>query len=210
MSVRRTVSVLALLVLAGCGGAKVGPSTDGAAEGAPVDPVMEQRLAVPQPKLPPPVDKPVRGHGAVFARYFIAGSLEYAMRSGFTVDFRREFTFNCERCRAVWKRIDHEYKQGHHIEMSPVFVDAIRVRRGPVTEDPGVYERNYWLVDVRYHVDELAVRDADGEIETATDLGFSDRMVVSYDKFDEQWYIQFWKSSASDPGAPILGKPASA
>ncbi len=209
MGQRRTLTALAVVaLLAGCAGTKAETSTHDSAKGDPVDPVMEQRLAVPQPKLPPPLERqPERQHGAAFARYFVAGSLEYALRSGFTVDFRREFNFDCERCRSVWKRINREYKQGHHVEMTPVFVDAIRVRRGPHTQDYGAYELTYWLVDIRYHVDKLSILDAQTETATATDLRFADRLLVV---FGGDWQIEEWISTSSDPNTPILGRPATA
>lgn len=205
MSLRRAVSALALLLVAGCGGAEADPSTDASGKGGDAaDSMMEQRIAIPQPKLPPRISHPTIEDGATFVRYFIGGSLRYAMRSGFTIDFRREFTFYCKRCRSVWMEINREYKQQHLIEMSPVVVDDIQVPRGPVTKRHGSYKFTYWLVDVRYHVDELSIRDDDGEIASATDLEFVDRLVVS---FDNEWEIQVWKSSVNDPGAPILGRP---
>jgi hypothetical protein len=212
MGVRRTVIALAILaLLAGCGGgAKARAGSEKPAEADPADALMEQRISVPQPKLPPPIDRPAREDGAVFARYFVAGSLEYALRSGFTIDFRRDFSFYCERCRSVWKRIDSEYEQGHHIEMSPVFVDAIKVRRGPAKRDPGVYEPTYWLVDVKYHIDQLSLRDGSGVIESADGLEFVDRLVVSYQEYSEEWHIDIWNSTVNDRGAPILGRPAAA
>jgi hypothetical protein len=197
MSLRRTMTALAVVaLLAGCAGTSAESSTERPAKADPVDAVMEQRLAVPEPKLQPPVG------GAEFARYFIAGSLEYALRSGFTVDFRRDFNFGCGRCRSVWKRIDHEYKQGHHVEMSTVLVDAVRLRRGPQTVEEGRFERTYWLVDVAYHIDELSIRDADSEIATATDLRFADRLLVV---FGMDFEIQEWISTGSDTDTPILG-----
>jgi hypothetical protein len=207
--VRRAVAALALVALfAGCGGATGETSTKGSPKGDSVDTVMDQRLAVPEPKLPPPLHRPERKHGAMFARYFIGGSLEYVVRSGFTVDSRRAQTRTCKRCHSVWAAIDHEYEQGHHVEMTPTVIDVIRVRRGPIIEDHGGFKTTFWVVDLRYHVDELSIRDADGVISTAKDLVFVDRLVASYDHFDEEWRVQFWKSIPSQPDVPILGDPS--
>jgi hypothetical protein len=211
MGLRGTVTGVAVVaLLAGCGGTSARSSTEGTAEGDPVDPVMEQRLAVPEPKPPPVVRRPAREHGAMLARYFIADTLEYALRSGFTVDSRRALARDCTRCWSVWQRIDHEYNQGHHMEMTPVSVDAIRVRRGPITEGDAGFETSYWVVDLSYHVGELSIHDADDVISTATDLELLDRLVVSYDHFDEGWHVVYWKSIPSDPEVPILGRPAAA
>ena len=211
ISVRRTVSVLALLVLAGCGGAKAGPSTDGVAEGAPVDPVMEQRLAVPQPRRPPlPARPPSRADGAGYVRYFIAGALEYAMRSGFTGDLRVD-ALPSARGRVILQRIDDEYAKGHHVEMTPIYVEAIRIDRGPFQVDSsgnithrldpwGVF---YWTVSLKYRVDELSIWDSDGVIATAQDLEFTDQLVVAS---GTRWRVYDWESRSSDPDAPILAQ----
>ena len=210
MSVRRTVSALVLLLVTGCGGAEAEPSTKAPAKHHPIDPVMEQRLAVDEPTTPRAPRSPTRDDGVEFARYFFE-SLDYAMRSGFSMDFRQDFNFYCHRCRAIWKRINNEYAGDHHIEMTPLHVDSVSVLRGPVRR-PGYQkltpaekqvEPYFWVVEVSYHIDELAILDSEGEIESGTDLTFADRLLLAS---RDVWEVWFWKNNLSDPDAPILGK----
>ena len=215
MGVRRAVTGLAVLaLLTGCGSAK--GSTEASVKADPVDPVMEQRLAVPQPRRPPPPPRPPsRADGAGYARYFVAGALEYAMRSGFTADLRVD-GISSVRGKAVLKRIDDEYANGHHIEMTPIYVEGLRVDRGPfqVDDSGNITQRRdpsgpwYWTVSVKYRVDDLSIRDADGEIAVAHDVEFTDQLVVGH---GIKWRVYFWESTSSDRDVPILGAlPATA
>jgi hypothetical protein len=209
MSLRRAVSALALLLVAGCGGAEAGSSTEGADNDKPIDAVMEQRLAVDRTPRPRAPSSPTREDGVDYADYFF-GSLEYAMRSGFAMDFRLDFNFYCDRCRAVWKRINDEYANNHYVQMTPIHVDTVRVIRGPFRR-PGFqrlsrsqrqFDPYFWVVEVGYHIDKLSIRDSEGEIESGTALSFVDRLLVAS---TSEWQVWLWKSSLSDPDTPILG-----
>lgn len=211
MSVRRTVSVLSLLLVAGCGGADTEPSTDRSTRAEPADALMEQRLSVPEPRRPPPpTSPPGRAAGGGYARYLVAGAVEYAMRSGFTADLRVD-ALTSARGRTILRKIDDEYAKGHRIEMTPILVEALRVDRGPFQlDDSGnvTHRRDpndwfFWTVSVKYRVDELSIRDGDEEIATAKDLEFTDQMLVAH---GYKWRVYYWESKASDPDAPILGQ----
>jgi len=216
MGIRRAVTALAAFaLLTGCGGTNAKTSTDPANDD-PADPVMEQRLAVPQPRRPPPPGRPPsRAAGAGYARYFVAGALEYAMRSGFTADFRVD-ALSSARGRMLLQRIDSEYAKGHQVEMTPIYVDELRIDRGPFQVDSEgniVHRRDpygwwYWTVTVKYHVDELAIMDGDKKISAVQDVVFSDQLVVAN---GTKWRVPYWESKPSDPDVPILGgQPAAA
>jgi hypothetical protein len=210
MGLRRTVSVLVLLLVAGCGGTETETSTDRSKDD-PADANVQQRLAVPEPRRPPPPTyPPSRAAGGGYARYLVAGAVEYAMRSGFTTDLRVD-ALTSPRGRTILRKIDDEYAKGHRIEMTPIIVEALRVDRGPFQVDASgnvTHRRDpndwfYWTVSIKYRVDELSILDGDHEIATARDLVFSDQMVVAH---GYKWRVANWESKASDPDAPILAQ----